>query len=67
MRHPFTDSKRKSMTGGSSGALKQGGVATSVKQGGDQIEFEDQSPRVHRLYLEATRAAGVDVKMDMFR
>ena len=67
LRYPFTDSKRKSLTGGGADGLKQGGVSTSVKQGGDQIEFEDQSPRVHQLYLQATRAAGVAVKMEMFR
>jgi mannose-6-phosphate isomerase-like protein (cupin superfamily) len=67
LRYPFTDSKRKSLTGGGADGLKQGGVSTSVKQGGDQIEFEDQSPRVHQLYVEATRAAGVEVKMEIFR
>lgn len=67
LRHPFTDSKRKSLTGAGSGGLKQGGVAISVKEGGDQIEFEDQSPRIHALYLEETRKAGVEVKMAMGR
>ena len=66
LRYPFTDSKRRSLTGGGADGLKQGGVSTSVKQGGDQIEFEDQSPRVHELYLEATRDAGVKVKMEAF-
>jgi mannose-6-phosphate isomerase-like protein (cupin superfamily) len=66
MRHPFTDSKRKSMTGGGSGALKQGAVATSVKQGGDQIEFEDQSPRIHELYRAEARKTGSVVRMPMF-
>ncbi len=54
LRHPFTDSKRRSLTGG---------VSTSVKQGGDQIEFEDQSPRIHALYLDETRKTGVEVGM----
>jgi mannose-6-phosphate isomerase-like protein (cupin superfamily) len=66
MRYPFTDGKRKSMTGGGSGALKQGGVATSVKQGGDQIEFEDQSPRIHELYRAEAQKTGLMVKMPMF-
>lgn len=57
LRHPFTDSKRKSLTGG---------VSTSIKQGGDQIEYEDQSPRIHALYEEATRKSGVAVKMAAF-
>jgi hypothetical protein len=57
LRYPFTESKRKSLFGG---------VSTSVKAGGDQIEYEDQSPRIHQLYLEATRQAGVAVKMSAF-
>jgi hypothetical protein len=58
LRYPFTDSKRKSLTGG---------VSTSLKKGGDQIEFEDQSPRIHQLYTEETRKHGVEVKMEVFR
>lgn len=57
LRYPFTESKRRSLFGG---------VSTSLKKGGDQIEFEDQSPRVHRLYQDETRAAGVEVRMAMF-
>ena len=59
LRYPFTDSKRKSMTG----AGKQGGVATSVKAGGDQIEFEDQSPRIHELYVKELGKTGVEPEM----
>ncbi len=67
LRYPFTASKRRALTGGSgAGGLKQGAVSTSVKLGGDQIEFEDQSPRIHQLFTEATRQAGVDVKMAAF-
>ena len=57
LRYPFTASKRKSLFGG---------VSTSLKQGGDQIEFEDQSPRVHQLFKEETAKAGVQVQMPMF-
>jgi mannose-6-phosphate isomerase-like protein (cupin superfamily) len=63
LRYPFTESKRRSLTGRGADGLKQGGVSTSVKDGGDQIEFEDQSPRIAALYAEATRKAGVEVKM----
>ena len=66
LRYPFTDSKRKSLTGSGADGLKQGGVSTSVKLGGDQIEYEDQSPRIHQLFQEATRKAGVEVKMAAF-
>jgi quercetin dioxygenase-like cupin family protein len=56
-RYPFTESKRKSLFGG---------VSTSLKQGGDQIEYADQSPLIHRLYEDATRRSGVTVRMAQF-
>jgi hypothetical protein len=54
LRYPFTEAKKKALFGG---------VSTSVKKGGDQIEYEDQSPRIHEMYLEETRKQGVEVKM----
>ena len=56
-RYPVTESKRKTMFGG---------VSTSLKKGGDQIEYEDQSPRIHSLYAEETKKNGVAVKMPAF-
>lgn len=61
LRYPFTESKRRSLTGRGADGLRQGGVSTSVKEGGDQIEFEDQSPRIGELFAEATRRAGIEV------
>jgi oxalate decarboxylase/phosphoglucose isomerase-like protein (cupin superfamily) len=49
LRYPFTESKRRALVGGGEG---QGAVAVSVKLGGDQIEFEDQSARIEALYRE---------------
>ena len=66
VRYPFTESKRKALTGRDASGLKQGAVAISVKKGGDQIEYEDQSPRIHELFLEATRQNGVEAKMAAF-
>ena len=57
LRYPFTESKRKSLFGG---------VSTSLKAGGDQIEYEDQSPRIHRMYEEAMRESGAPVRMSAF-
>jgi gentisate 1,2-dioxygenase len=54
LRYPFTDSKRKTWFGG---------YQTSVKQGGDQIEYEDQDPRIHQMYEDEARKAGFEVKM----
>ena len=50
LRYPFTEAKRRALMGTGDGD-QQGAVARSVKLGGDQIEFEDQSPRIHELYL----------------
>jgi uncharacterized RmlC-like cupin family protein len=55
LRYPFTESKRRALMGAGDG---QGAVATSVRLGGDQIEFEDQSPRIHELYLEELSRRG---------
>jgi len=55
LRYPFTESKRKSLFGG---------VSTSVKQGGDQIEYADQSPRVHELFVKEAAKNGVAVRME---
>jgi hypothetical protein len=40
------------------------GDRPGVKKGGDQIEYEDQSPRIHAMYLEETARQGVAVRMD---
>jgi gentisate 1,2-dioxygenase len=32
-----------------------------VKSGGDQIEYEDQDPKIHRLFVEECRKRGVEV------
>jgi mannose-6-phosphate isomerase-like protein (cupin superfamily) len=42
-------------------------VDKDTSQGGNQIGYEDQDPRVHRTYLERCKASGVPVKMDEFR
>jgi mannose-6-phosphate isomerase-like protein (cupin superfamily) len=55
LRYPFTEGKR---------AALFGGVSTSVKKGGNQIEYADQDPRVHDLFKKETAANGVTVKMD---
>ena len=57
LRYPFTEGKRKALFGG---------VSTSIKQGGNQIEYADQDPRIHRMFVERCKANGVEVKMDEF-
>ena len=57
-RYPFIALRRKS---------SEGGGAVSVQQGGRQIEYEDQDPRIHRKWLEAIRQTGVASEMgDIF-
>jgi mannose-6-phosphate isomerase-like protein (cupin superfamily) len=46
--------------------LNTTGVDTSVKLGGNQIEYEDQFPLIAQLYEEATRKTGVKVQMSQF-
>ncbi len=38
----------------------------SVKDGGGQIEYEDQDPRIHALWLEELRKTGVPSQMGKF-
>jgi quercetin dioxygenase-like cupin family protein len=54
LRYPFLASKRK---------LSEGGVDVSVKLGGNQIEYEDQFPRIAQMYAEAMAKAGAEVRM----
>jgi hypothetical protein len=34
-----------------------------VKKGGNQIEYKDQDPRIHRMYVEELASKGLAVKM----
>ena len=57
-RYPFIALRRRST---------EGGGGTSIQQGGRQIEYEDQDPRIHRKFLEALQKSGVASKMgDVF-
>jgi uncharacterized RmlC-like cupin family protein len=42
------------------------GVDVSTKKGGNQIEYTDQDPRVHRIYIEEMAKVGLTPKMDEF-
>lgn len=54
LRYPFVESKRK---------LFGGGVDTSVEDGGNQIEYENQDPRIHEIFLKELAKNGVESKM----
>jgi hypothetical protein len=53
LRYPFSDDKRKTFVG----------MDVSVKAGGRQVEYEDQDPRIHRIYLEELASSGVESRM----
>lgn len=38
----------------------------SMKEGGNQIEFEDQAPRIHALWLEEMAKAEVEPGMEKY-
>ena len=38
---------------------------TSIKEGGDQIEYEDQDPRIHQIWLEEMRKAGIKPRFEL--
>jgi len=64
LRYPLTQSKKRSLMGLKEGG--QGAVSTSIKEGGDQVEYEDQDPRIHRIWLEEMQKNGVTPKMHDF-
>jgi quercetin dioxygenase-like cupin family protein len=48
IRYPLTQAMWRS---GGDGTEKKQAVSLSIKEGGDQIEYEDQDPRIHALWL----------------
>jgi quercetin dioxygenase-like cupin family protein len=64
LRYPLTAIKRRSSGTTTPGA--KSAVSLSVKEGGDQIEYEDQDPRIHPLWLEEMRKNGGMPKMDKY-
>jgi len=65
VRYPLTTAQRRA-----SGTLREGskavGVATSIKQGGDQIEYLDQDARIQPMFAEACKINGIEQQMDQF-
>jgi hypothetical protein len=61
-RYPLTEAQRNAA--GENQA--QGAVATSVKNGGGQIEYEDQDPRIHALWLEEMKKNGVTPQFEKY-
>ena len=57
----FTEQQRRS---GGIGREKSASK-TSVKLGGDQIEYEDQDPRIHQIWLDEMRKRGITPKLEL--
>ena len=38
----------------------------SIKDGGRQVEYEDQDPRIHRMYVDELARYGIQPRMDAF-
>ena len=53
LRYPFTTSMRRVYLG----------VDVNVRQGGNQIEYADQDPRIDALYTEELRKRGIESRM----
>jgi quercetin dioxygenase-like cupin family protein len=64
LRYPLTMTQRRSLLGVKPG--EKGAVSTSIKDGGDQIEYEDQDPRIHRIWLEEMKSNNVEPRMQKF-
>ncbi|TAN21018.1 MAG: hypothetical protein EPN30_09770 [Actinomycetota bacterium] len=56
LRFPFSQDKVKVFQG----------MDVSLKKGGKQIEYEDQDPRIHPIYLEELAKHGAKANMDHF-
>jgi len=64
VRYPFTVAQRRSATGLNPG--DKGADWTSTKEGGDQIDYDDQDPRIHRLWLDELGKNKLESKMEKF-
>jgi hypothetical protein len=62
VRYPLTTAQLR-LQGNESG---QGALATSVKEGGDQIEYADQDPRIHEIWLEEMKKNGVTPQFEKY-
>ena len=59
VRYPMMQQKRDVWTPG-------GMFAKTVDEGGMQIEYDQQDPRIHALWLEEMKKAGIEPKMKAF-
>jgi hypothetical protein len=60
LRYPFTQERRDEILGTD---VK---FSTSIKKGGDQVEYEDQDPRIHRIWLAEMKKNRLEPRMDKY-
>jgi quercetin dioxygenase-like cupin family protein len=63
VRYPLTEMNRRVAV--AEPGRKQG-VSLSVKEGGNQIEYADQDPRIHEMWLEELRKNNVTPQFDKY-
>ena len=56
LRYPMTEAKRRVFMG----------MDVNVRDGGAQIEYEDQEPRIHKIYLDELAKNGAQSTMGAF-
>jgi hypothetical protein len=61
LRYPLTFDHRRAMLGTKPG--DKGAVSTSIRDGGDQVEYEDQDRKIHPIWLDEMKKNDVEPKM----
>jgi hypothetical protein len=64
LRYPITRGNRRMLLGVEPG--EKPALSLSVKKGGDQIEYEDQDPRIHPMWLDEMKKRNMVPRMDRF-
>ena len=64
LRYPLTMQQRRSYFGLKPG--EKGAASVSTKEGGDQIEYQDQDPRIQKIWLDECRKHVISQNMDKF-
>jgi quercetin dioxygenase-like cupin family protein len=63
IRYPITERTRQMSIASEDGRKQK--LSRSVKDGGDQIEYEDQDPRIHQIWLEEMRKRNITPKLTL--
>jgi mannose-6-phosphate isomerase-like protein (cupin superfamily) len=62
IRYPILETRRQMVIGD---PKKKQQLSLSSKEGGHQIEYEDQDPRIHQIWLEEMRKNGITPKLEL--